>query len=174
MGTKKIFFLFLNQNICCRYSKEPSQWDSSFEHPKHMLKGMGKKILTLLRWHFCLSIPVVSLQYWLFPCDDTLFCLFDLILYVPVNNFSFMLGRVFLGWTSTKQGLMCLAQGHNTMMSVRLQPITPQSWVKHSTTEPPCSHMIHCITYEAYLQVKPFCVSKPAESSAKILPTKYI
>ena len=24
--------------------KEPSQWDGSFEHPKHMLKLMGKKI----------------------------------------------------------------------------------------------------------------------------------
>ena len=31
----KLFFLFLNQNICCEYSKEPSQWDGSFEHPKH-------------------------------------------------------------------------------------------------------------------------------------------
>ena len=29
--------------------------------------------------------------------------LFDLILYVSVNNFSVMSGRVFLGWTSTKQ-----------------------------------------------------------------------
>ena len=29
-------FLFLNQNIFCGYSKEPSQWDGSFEHPKHM------------------------------------------------------------------------------------------------------------------------------------------
>ena len=27
--------------------------------------------------------------------------LFDLILHVPVNNFSDMSGRVFLGWTST-------------------------------------------------------------------------
>ena len=27
---------------------------------------------------------------------------FDLILYVPVSNFSVMSGRVFLGWTSTK------------------------------------------------------------------------
>ena len=27
---------FLTQNICCGYSKEPSQWDSSFEHPKHL------------------------------------------------------------------------------------------------------------------------------------------
>ena len=27
---------------------------------------------------------------------------FDLILYLPVNNFSVMSGQVFLGWTSTK------------------------------------------------------------------------
>ena len=58
---------------------------------------------------------------------------FDLILYVPVNNFSVMLGRVFLGSTSTKQGLMCLAQGHNTVPPVRLEPATPQSRDKHST-----------------------------------------
>ena len=54
---------------------------------------------------------------------------FDLILYVPVNNLSATLGRVFLGWTIPKLGLMCLAQGHNT--------VTP---VKHSTTEPLRSH----------------------------------
>ena len=38
-------------------------------------------------------------------------CLFYLNLYFPVNNFSVMSGRVFLGCTSTstKQGLMCLA-----------------------------------------------------------------
>ena len=35
-STKNIFFY--TQNICCGYSKEPSQWDGSFEHPKHMLK----------------------------------------------------------------------------------------------------------------------------------------
>ena len=29
-------------------SKEPSQWDGSFEHPKHMLKLIGKKIFTIL------------------------------------------------------------------------------------------------------------------------------
>ena len=33
----RIFILFLNQNICCEYPKESSQWDSSFEQPKHML-----------------------------------------------------------------------------------------------------------------------------------------
>ena len=43
-----LFFLFLNQNICCAYSKEPSQWDGSFEYPKHMVKLMDKKIITIL------------------------------------------------------------------------------------------------------------------------------
>ena len=43
-----------------------------------------------------------------------LFCLLNLILYIPVNIFSVMLGRVILGWTSTKQLIKCLAQGHNT------------------------------------------------------------
>ena len=63
-------------------------------------------------------------------------CLCDFILYIPVISFSVMLERVFLGCTSTKHGLMCLAQGHNTVLQVRLDPATPQSLVKLSTTEP--------------------------------------
>ena len=43
-----LVFLFLNQNICCGYSKEPSQWDGYFEHQKDMIKLMGKKIITIL------------------------------------------------------------------------------------------------------------------------------
>ena len=39
---------FSYQNICCGYSKEPSQWDGSFEHQKHMLQLMDKKIFTFL------------------------------------------------------------------------------------------------------------------------------
>ena len=45
---KNNIFIFLNQNIFCGYTKEPSQEDSSFEHPKHMLKLMDKKIFTIL------------------------------------------------------------------------------------------------------------------------------
>ena len=45
----KLLSLFLIQNICCGYSKEPSRWDSSFEHPKHMFKLMGMKIIKILR-----------------------------------------------------------------------------------------------------------------------------
>ena len=59
-----------------------------------------------------------------------------LILYVPVNNLSVTSERVFLGWTSTKQGLMCLAQGHNAVTPVRLEPTALRSSVKNSTTEP--------------------------------------
>ena len=33
-------------------------------------------------------------------------------------------------------GLICLAQGHNTVAPVRLEPVAPQSRVKHPTTEP--------------------------------------
>ena len=50
-----------------------------------------------------------------------------------------MLGRVFLGLTSTNLGLMCLAQGHNTATSVRLKSATLRSRIKHSTTKPLCS-----------------------------------
>ena len=44
----KLFYLFLNQNICCGYSKESSGWDGSFEHLKHMFNLMDKKINTIL------------------------------------------------------------------------------------------------------------------------------
>ena len=44
---RKVIVFFLKQNICCRYSKEPSQGDASFEHLKHMLKIMDKKTLTI-------------------------------------------------------------------------------------------------------------------------------
>ena len=30
------FLNFSSKSICCGHSKEPSQWDGSFEHPKHM------------------------------------------------------------------------------------------------------------------------------------------
>ena len=54
----------------------------------------------------------------------------------------FMKKQVFMGWTSTTLGLMCLAQGHNTVTPVRLKHAAPQSRVKHSTTEPLRSHLV--------------------------------
>ena len=40
----QIILLFLNQNICYGYSKEPSQCDGSFEHPKLMIKQINMKV----------------------------------------------------------------------------------------------------------------------------------
>ena len=54
---QKLIFLFFNQNIGCGYSKEPSQWDGSFENPKQMFKLMDKKIFTILCPIFCLPGP---------------------------------------------------------------------------------------------------------------------
>ena len=61
------FSYFSAKNICCGYSKEPSQQDGSFEHPKHMFKLMDKKILlniqnTCLNWwirKFCFTGPML-------------------------------------------------------------------------------------------------------------------
>ena len=72
----------------------------------------------------------------------------------PSQQFSVMSGQVFLGWTSTKQRLMCLAQGHNAVTLVRLEPSTPQSRVKNSTTEPKCS-----LTSVFNLDLSWFCFS---------------
>ena len=54
-----LIFLFLIQNICCGFSKEPSQWDGSFEHLKHMSKLIAKKIFTILRSKH-LSWPMIT------------------------------------------------------------------------------------------------------------------
>ena len=62
----------------------------------------------------------------LFVCFDSL---------CPINNLSVIKGQVFLGGTSTKLELMCLAQGHNAVTPVRLEPAALRSRVKHSTTE---------------------------------------
>ena len=61
----KIIFLFLNQNICCGYSKELSRWDSSFEHPKHMFKLMGKEINAIFGAQTILNLIVGLGAQWL-------------------------------------------------------------------------------------------------------------
>ena len=125
----KLFPLFLIQNICCGYSKESSQWDGSFEHPKHMFKLIGKEIITILpSWNFLI---------WIYGI------LFVLMLYASVNNFSVMLGT-FLGLTSTKQRIKFLPYGQNILIPVRLKPAAPQSQVEHSTTKSLHSSLYHC------------------------------
>ena len=63
--------------------------------------------------------------------------MFDLILYIPVNNLSVTSGRVFLGWTSTKLGLMCLAQEHNAVTPQDPCPFSLKSSLYHWATALP-------------------------------------
>ena len=61
--------------------------------------------------------------------SSILICLFDLILYVP--SIIFQLIRDGSSWiepvlSKDKYGV-CLAQGHNTVMPVRLEPTAPHS-----------------------------------------------
>ena len=44
---EKFTFLSPQKNISCGYSKETSQRDCSFKHPKQMLKLMDKKLFTI-------------------------------------------------------------------------------------------------------------------------------
>ena len=56
----KLIFLFLNQNICCGYSKEPSQCDSSFESPVLMFKFIDrKKSQFYVKKSLCFSGPMI-------------------------------------------------------------------------------------------------------------------
>ena len=48
-----LFFSFLNQKICCGYTKESSHSDGSFEHPNHMYKNnyMYSFMLKMIFFH---------------------------------------------------------------------------------------------------------------------------
>ena len=61
---EKLIFLFLNQNIFCGYSKEPSQWDGSFECHIHMLKLKDKKYMYQY-FHAPIFFLYVDLCYWI-------------------------------------------------------------------------------------------------------------
>ena len=54
----------------------------------------------------------------------------------PIYKRSVMQGWVFLGWTTTKLGLMFFAKDHNAVTPVRLELAALRSRFKHSTTEP--------------------------------------
>ena len=62
--------------------------------------------------------------------------IFNLICYIPVNHFSVMSGRSSWVEPILSRGYGVLhAHGHKAVPPVRPKPTTPQSRVKHSTTE---------------------------------------
>ena len=59
----ELSILFLKQNICCGYSKEPSQRDGSFEHPKLIFRLIDKQLKVILyRNIFCLFEPMFVIK----------------------------------------------------------------------------------------------------------------
>ena len=83
---------------------------------------------------------------WLF-----LFVWFDSLPHI--NNLSVKQGRVNLGWTSTKQELMCLAQGPKRSDAGEAWTRGP-SRVKHSTTEPLRSHtLVGILTFLTFINI---------------------
>ena len=80
--------------------------------------------------------------------------LFDLILTSQSTIFQ-------LGWTSTKLGLMCLAQGQNAVTLVRLEPAALLSWVKDyhwAIAIPPQVRVVsqhNSVFYHIWCTVKP-------------------
>ena len=68
--------------------------------------------------------------------------LFVWILNVPVNIYYSHVDRGF-----GVERFKLFAQGHNAVPPVRLEPATPLSQVKHSTTEPSCSLLGPDISY---------------------------
>ena len=63
----------------------------------------------------------------------------ELICCIPVNNYFNLLGR--FPWLNQYKAMEtdCLAQGHETMAPILLEPVSPQAQAKHSTTKTMCS-----------------------------------
>ena len=82
-------------------------------------------------------------EIWLTVCSDANKFLFVcLIWFFKSHQQSFSYVRTGLPGLNqtTKLGLICLAQRHNAVTPVRLEPAAPRSQVKHPTTEPLRSH----------------------------------
>ena len=117
------------------------------------------------------------------------------ILNVPVNNFlKVMSGRVFLGWTSTKQQIDCPDHGHNTVTPpvVRLEPANLDSlprepllyiiwslslqlrWAKTQDLSCKVKKLVSFWTnrYDIYLGINAGVVDKYGRTCSNQLPTR--
>ena len=113
-------------NVSC--SRTTRQWRRLGSNPRPLVSSQAL-------YHWATALPLISMVLilkWLILITAIFVCL---ILFTPVNNFSVMLGWVFLHWPSTKQGWMCLAKGHNAVTLVRLEPTALRPRVKPSTID---------------------------------------
>ena len=91
-----------------------------------------------------LSQPLLSGLPINVPGTCNVFFGFDLILYVPSTIFQ--LKKDGSSWVEPvlSYDKYVLLKDHNAVTSLRLKSATPQSRVKHSTTEPLCSLHMQC------------------------------
>ena len=90
--TEKKKISFLNQNIYCGYSKEPSLRHGSFEHSKHMLKIMGKKVYTILRRKVLFILTCGSTSW----CRKKTASKRQLIAFFPINACSLIISACWV------------------------------------------------------------------------------
>ena len=121
-------------------------------------------MLTLTLSNLVISILIVHMLTLLY------FVWFDSLR--PTNNLSVIKGQVFLGWTSSKLGLMCLAQGHKAVTPVRLAPAAPRSRVKHFTTEPLRAQLYHICVYVC-CKILSYIMEENKESSSSPSSSAY-
>ena len=150
MRNRKIIFLFLNQSICCGYSKEPSQWDGSFEHPKHMLKIMDKKIFTLLRWNFFVYLNLPDIH-----CAVDLFCS-----YSPSNAEKLCKCFYFCSKTYVEVLIGSVSLCSKTLLRCSLE--ASLSTRKHLLWDASNEHLVKCIWAE--IRKLSMCVCMSYES----------
>ena len=85
---------------------------------------------------------VLKLNSWIYY--TYLYCLIWFFM-SKTTFFSVMSGRVSLGWTSTKQVLICLAQGNNTVTPVMLELAT--AWIGLGSNTLLLSHCAPILNY---------------------------
>ena len=82
--------------------------------------------------------------------------------------YSVMSGRVVLCWTSSKQGLMCLAQGHNTVTPMMLELAT--AWIGLGSNTLILSHCAPILNYIFFISWN--CTRRPIEKHRSPLLVK--
>ena len=81
-----------------------------------------------------------------------------------------MSGLFFLGWTSTKQGLMCLAQGHKAVTPVRLKTLQPLHLESSTLPLSHCAPQYPHSWFENSVDLDQLASKKPADQDPQCFP----
>ena len=119
----KLIFSFLNQTICCGYSKELSQWDGSFEHPKHMFKLLVKKIT-----RFFMHTTNLILTYDFQTNEKNHFTLYSWFMDITIQFINFQYLVIFNDVQNSNYRFMNLSFGYPILRSYCIQGSSNKEW----------------------------------------------